>query len=976
MTVRLSSWVGVCLLCANFAQGQFTVSLEPVPGQVVTGNAVIAVEAFIRNDGADFLIRGIQVDLPCSLPGKPGSSGTAMTVGANPLSVGNTSAAASGSVPWVYASVAPNDGVTGCGGAGCSGGLRPIAQTFCRLSGSPGPGEPSYILPGAGARRYIGTFRYTVSTCAAGTFNIPYEVMNMPCLNTDLTRVVQDNNTCADANFVAGAITVEVGQCCQGQTCLSDGINRTCCVNQNPGANFTVGFTCSDPCECQSNADCPSNFCVPRRCNLQTGTCENDPPPVCPGGSACVDAVCDPSANGGAGGCTIVSRPAGSGCGNSADTACDNPDTCNANGNCVNNAEPAGTPCGSSANTDCDNPDTCNGSGMCSSNPEPNGLPCTSDSNDCTDDVCQGGTCGHLNDNTNSCSDGVNCTQNDRCTNGTCQGDPVDANDGLICTLDFCDEATGSAVNIDINTIPCLTDADCPGVACGAGRCVCFDNPELELRPRKDINGANCHDEGEHVFVDVYFGGTPATLCIAGGSFRVEYDPTCLDFVSAVPGAVPWRNEIFEQVDEAGGVLFYAVGSPIGGGGLKCSNMAGIMATFEFIKIGDCNECDLCLTTVNPQHTRLTTAKGQEVLPEELGCTKPIFDVGVVTSTCPGSFVVNSDCLKTTAVVTWPPIRFVDECDGVLPHTCTCQHQPLPGRPAINCNGLANAGGTFPQGHYSFVCAVEDEECNDGHSCSWELTVTDDQSLDVRLQLSPVVGGNEITRCICFELISSCTPLVVEEVCKTIAFGGPFDFRGQASTEVKVPKGKYVCIQARDRQHSIRSIHFPLTCDGVSYAADFKGDPFFGGNWLIQGNLNQDELVDILDFGMFLGQLNQNPNPGPNKVCEGGLLRHADFNGDGRVDVVDYTFIQINFLANDKDDCCHNPTAGGRTGRTEVSVKELLELGMEEIAVADLNEDGLVNTEDMAAFVSGARPKPIKAVRDGAGRRGSVRGSR
>jgi len=989
-------------IASSASAQQFTVSLAPVPGQNVTGNTTILVEAFIVNNGGDFTMLGYQIDLPCQLPGKPGSAGTAaangqacvvaadcitgqsctagLCTGGAPLSVGLDSAAASGTIPWMFKSIPPNTSAEDPGYLD-GNGLRPIAQAACRLAGSPNAGEPPYTLP-AGARRYLGTWRYRISQCAEGTFNIPYEVMNMPCLITDLTRIVDSNNMCASANFVAGALTVATGQCCTGTVCNDDGINQTCCTTTFPGATWVAGATCADPCACVDDSQCPDNFCAPRSC--VAGVCVNDPAPVCPGTTACANGVCDPAANGGAGGCIVTNKPSGLACGSNGDSACDNPDTCDGNGNCAGNNEPNGTACGSPADTDCDNPDTCVG-GACQPNNAANGSACASDGNDCTDEACSGGNCVSTNDNTNSCSDGDNCTGPDACTGGVCSGNAVNVDDGLVCTIDGCDPATGDIFHTDINLVGCLTDADCDaagavGSPCVGGSCECVENPDCLLQPRKDANGANCHEAGEEVCVDMFFGGTPSTLQIAGGSFRVVYDPTCLDFVSAVPGGAPWTSEIFEQVNEATGVIFYAVGSPVGGPGPKGSNLPGIMATFCFNKIGTCNDCDLCLTTLNPQHTRLTTVKGQEVLCAELGCSKPIFDAGGISSNCPDNIDVNSDCLRTTAVVNWPAVSFVDECDGVLDHDCSCVHVPLPGRPAIDCDSLASTGGTFPQGTFSFSCTAEDDNCNETATCQWTVDVSDQQTLDVHLQLSPIIDKiGPFTRCICFEMISACTPLVKTEVCETIEFGGPFNFPGQADHGVKVPKGKYVCIQARDRQHSLRATHFPLVCNGVSYTADFSGDPFFGGNWLIQGNLNRDPLIDILDFGTFLGQLNQNANPGQDKACEdagGNGATHADFDGDGVVDAADYTFIQINFLANDKDDCCHDPSAGQEVGRTEVSVKQLREMGLDELVIADLNGDGLVNTDDMSAFVLGARPKTDKVNRGTVGRPTTIRGSK
>jgi hypothetical protein len=1016
MSKRLPVFLSCCLagaLVTSASAQTFTVTMALVPGQVPTGNATVIMEVFATNSGPDFNILAYQIDLPCVLPGKPGSTGdiraqpAAPCAGAgdcpagatcsagvcNSTTIPNASAAASGSVPFMFAAVAPNDGQFGCGGTGngdgCQGGLKPINQAGCRFAGTPNTGEPPYIWP-AGQTRFLGQVRYRVSECATGTFNVPYEVMNMPCVNSDLTRLVNATNNCiSGVNFVAGAITVPTGQCCASSgACITDGVNQVCCTNANPGAVWTAGRTCQDPCACTDNAQCnDGQFCNgAETCNLQTGQCVPGTPPVCTGGTQCANATCDPAANGGAGACVVVNKADGTSCsiGGEGSPPCDNPDTC-MGGVCQENLAANGTACGNPGSGPCDNPDSCQ-NGVCANNNKPNGPnPLCADGNDCTDDVCQGGVCANPNDNTNTCSDGDLCTGPDRCVGGVCIGDPVNVDDGLVCTLDECDPMTGDIVHTDINTIGCLDDSDCPGVECVGGTCQCVEFPDCELRPQKDALGANCHEEGDKLIVDFFFGGTPSTLCIAGGSMRITYDPSCLDFQSADPGDVPWTNQIFEQVNEAAGVIFYAVGSPVGGG-IKCTNEPGVMARFTFTKIGDCNSCNLCLTTVNPQHTRLTTDKGQEVQCAELGCSKPIYDAGDITATCPGNIDVNSDCNKTTAVVTWPKVSFIDECDGALDKNCTCVHQPLPNKPAINCNGLANSGGTFPQGTFTFTCTATDDNCNERETCSWTVNVSDQQTLDVHLQLSPIITPSSpknpdgtFDRCICFELISSCTPLVKEEVCETVEFGGPWNFPGQADALVKMPKGKYVCIQARDRQHSLRATHFPLVCNGVNYTADFRGDPFFGGNWLIQGNLNRDQLIDILDFGTFLGQFNQNPNPGPDKACEdnnGMGSTHADFNGDGIVDVADYTFIQINFLANDKDDCCHDPSAGDRVGRTEITVKELREMGLGDLAVADLNADGVVNTDDMAAFVEGARPKTDKVNRGSVGRPTTIRGSK
>jgi hypothetical protein len=151
--------------------------------------------------------------------------------------------------------------------------------------------------------------------------------------------------------------------------------------------------------------------------------------------------------------------------------------------------------------------------------------------------------------------------------------------------------------------------------------------------------------------------------------------------------------------------------------------------------------------------------------------------------------------------------------------------------------------------------------------------------------------------------------------------------------------------------------------DGVYYAV-MRGDPFFGGNWLTGGNLDgwkkanpqaSVDTIDILDFGQFVAQYMTILNP--NTICdEKHDGPHADINGDGIVDELDFSFVQMNFLESSKNCVCSAGSGAGVAGRTEVSVRELRQMGMNDLTVADLNGDGLVNMDDMSAFLAGEVP--------------------
>jgi len=169
----------------------------------------------------------------------------------------------------------------------------------------------------------------------------------------------------------------------------------------NPGNNSAVATTsfidpgtCDDGDLCTTNDACSGSVCagVPRPCE-DANTCTID---------ACV-----------AGSCVHTPKPAGTACGDQADTECTDPDTCDAGGNCDPNHEPAGTLCGDSSDSECDNRDTCDGAGSCGANYEPAGTACGSPTNDeCTDpDTCDGaGTCQrHDQPDGTGCACGIGC---------------------------------------------------------------------------------------------------------------------------------------------------------------------------------------------------------------------------------------------------------------------------------------------------------------------------------------------------------------------------------------------------------------------------------------------------------------------------------------------------------------------------------------------------------------------------------------
>ncbi len=122
-------------------------------------------------------------------------------------------------------------------------------------------------------------------------------------------------------------------------------------------------------------------------------------------------------------------------------------------------------------NNDCTENETCNSNGTCIGDP----VICE-DNNECTQNECINGQgCVFPYDNGKDCVNDNPCTVNDTCQNGTCEdGEPLNCNDGNICTDDSCDSSSTSPDPCDheFNELDCDDDDRCTiGDKCSLGSC-------------------------------------------------------------------------------------------------------------------------------------------------------------------------------------------------------------------------------------------------------------------------------------------------------------------------------------------------------------------------------------------------------------------------------------------------------------------------------------------------------------------------
>jgi hypothetical protein len=227
---------------------------------------------------------------------------------------------------------------------------------------------------------------------------------------------------------------------------------------------------------------------------------------------------------------------------------------------------------------------------------------------------------------------------------------------------------------------------------------------------------------------------------------------------------------------------------------------------------------------------------------------------------------------------------------------------------------------------------------NDGcatQCASTTITVHAAPVITANISLSGITTGT-FSRCISFDVYSASS-------CPSPAYSHdePVTFTNGSGTAVfTAPCGTYTCVTARDRLHTLRR-----TIDAANFVPsgnDYTVN-FTGGDALISGNLNDDNFIDILDFGGFIGRYGQSDGPSTSCLDTG---RHPDFDGDGTVGTSDFNFISFNFLTAREPDCCSNPLAEG-SPTMEISVIDLARSDYEAARTADMNRDGVLNTADV-----------------------------
>ena len=408
--------------------------------------------------------------------------------------------------------------------------------------------------------------------------------------------------------------------------------------------------------------------------------------------------------------------------------------------------------------------------------------------------------------------------------------------------------------------------------------------------------------------VDVNIAGMTGAV---GAQATVAFDPLVVEIVSVAAGT-DFTTLIYTSIAPGNKVVFATGIDPSASAlGIAAGNVAKL--TFRTIAASCPSDPHAVVLSTSALTTRITDSNGVALAFTQADNVSITSLAPFTLAGVPANASVAADAgTLSGALVTLVAPTATNSCGTSLTVTAT-RSDSL----ALSAYYPPNATKTV---HYAATDAA-------GNTNSSDVTVTvaNYQLLDAAISLNGSITGNS-TRSV--RITAGSTQLV--NVAMTTGSG--------TASNVHVPIAvSYPCILAKDPGHSLSNTG-ASSLVGVEYAASIALD---------QGDSNDDNLVDILDFGIYVGKFGA--------ALAGGS---SNFNDDTSVNSGDFSFISLNFA--------HSGTVcGAFTGgapRNSVSVKELRRSGMGELAGADFNRDGMLDVNDVVYYMQNGIHQPAKPI--------------
>jgi predicted regulator of amino acid metabolism with ACT domain len=442
-----------------------------------------------------------------------------------------------------------------------------------------------------------------------------------------------------------------------------------------------------------------------------------------------------------------------------------------------------------------------------------------------------------------------------------------------------------------------------------------------ESTPGEEATNETIVKQGDTFVVVVKASGL--TTAAVGVQARLNYDATQLEFVEVLPTAA-FETVIYGTAGSSGGQSYvtFATGIDVfddSSTGITSGDVARIRfrATAAF-----CNDTDLvALATSGFQNKFVASSTNPAPIPAvgtNLIDVSSLNNLAFASTWSAGQSLPADAGTTAGAFVANPVVTASNNCYSSVPVTFTITYP--------DSTTASTWPARFPVGVSTVVWRSEDLGGN---------IITLSRTVEVfnyqLMTMSPrffiaangyAAGNRTITVRLSEDGIAS------SEQAQVFAFNAD----GQATAvDVQVPvKASYSCVSVKDDARTLARAAFGISVVGTKYDVTFAA----GGDGAMKfGDSNQDNLVDILDFGIYIA--NRFPANGTG----------SDYNNNGTVTNQDFALFATNFLQT--GDTCAGGFLAGQMPRDRVSVRELRRRGFGDLIAADINGDGWVDVQDI-----------------------------
>ena len=473
--------------------------------------------------------------------------------------------------------------------------------------------------------------------------------------------------------------------------------------------------------------------------------------------------------------------------------------------------------------------------------------------------------------------------QTDSCVANTWKID-LTYSDELDCdgngVIDRCEIADGSAVDQNGNGVP---DS-------------CDPFPVLRLT----TNAAACNTVGSTVTVDATLSGVLNN--VVAGQLLLTWDVSKLSFAAVLPGDAPYTTAY--ALNEQSGTIMILASTTAGGTGTTAAS--AVVSRIQFTVIGgSCsgtgNEVDFF--TFGPMETEFTDGYGGATVPTLLASAGFVVDDGApVLSNVPADGTVQAEAgMGSFANYFYlPPPMATDAC---APGLTTSSSR----------SDGASLSAAFPVGTTTVTWSATDP-------CANTTTAT-----------TRVTVNNSNTATFAVSYTNSASYAASSARTLTLNIHGANGYTLKASQPVTLVNGagtisltdlavdNYDCVAIEEQGRSLRRVA-TMSDAGLIWSSTAT---------LVAGDLIDDEVIDVLDWGAYIVG---NPN--------------ADLDGNGVINAVDGNIIITNFGLRGETGC-GTSFMGPPDPISAISVAELVERGLTDLIGADLNNDGWLDMEDV-----------------------------